>query len=105
MNAKRITEITIEATESVTIRRPAGSVRRLCSACEPAGEMVTLDQACALSRIGARDLFRKIEAGALHFQETETGSIFICLHSLQAAAQQISGGLNPPPNPTKEISS
>ena len=26
-------------------------------------------------------------------------------HSLQAAAQQISGGLNPPPNQTKEISS
>lgn len=109
MNAKRITEITIEATESVTIRRAAGSVRMVCSACDPAGEMVTLDQACTLSRIGARALFRLIEAGALHFQETESGSVFICLHSLQIAAQQISGGLNPPqnqtPNQTKEISS
>jgi hypothetical protein len=105
VNARRITEITIEATESVTLRRAAGSVRMACPACDPSGEMVTLDQACALSRIGARDLFRQIEAGTLHFQETESGSIFICLHSLQAAAQQITGGLKPPPNQTKEISS
>lgn len=105
MNARRITEITIEATESVTIRRAAGSVRIACPQCEPAGEMVTLDEACALFRVGVRSLCREIEAGRLHFQETASGSIFICLHSLERAAQQISGNPNPPNNPIKEISS
>lgn len=105
MNVRRITEITIEASESVTIRRTAGSVRMACAECEPAGEMVTLDQACALSRVGARTLFREIEAGRLHFQETESGSIFICLRSLEGAAQQIIGNPNSPTNQTKEISS
>jgi hypothetical protein len=105
VNARRITEITIEATESVTIRRTAGSVRIACSECDPAGEMVTLEQACALLRVGVRAICREIEIGNLHFQETESGSIFICLRSLQNAAQQISGGPNPPPIQTKEISS
>jgi hypothetical protein len=105
VNARRITEITFEATESVTIRRSAGLVRIACKECEPAGEMVTLDQACALSRIGARAIFREIEAGRLHFQESESGSILICLHSLERAAQQISSNPNPPTNQIKEISS
>lgn len=105
MTARRITEITIEATESVTIRRSAGSVRPVCIACEPAGEMLTLNEACALSRMGARNLFREIEAGRLHFHETESGSIFICLHSLQRVQQQLCTLPNPQAKTIKEISS
>ena len=105
MNSRRITEITFEATESVTIWRAAGSVRTVCTECEPAEEMVTLDEAFVLSRIGARALFREIESGRLHFHEIGSGSIVICLHSLERAVQQTSSNPKLSTNPNKEISS
>jgi hypothetical protein len=67
--------------------------------------MVSLDQAFALFHFGTRAICREIETGRLHFQETDSGSLLICLDSLQKVAQQSPGNSNPPINQIKEISS
>lgn len=47
--------------------------------------MVTPNEAAALFHIGIRAICREIEAGRLHFQETASGSVLICLDSLQTS--------------------
>ena len=59
----------------------AKSLYSLCSACGDEVRMVTIDQAAALTRISSREIYREVEAGMLHFIETE-GSVLICFNSL-----------------------
>jgi excisionase family DNA binding protein len=48
--------------------------------------MVTPDQAAQLCRVTTRTIYRRIEAGRLHFTETEKGFSLICLQSLESNA-------------------
>jgi hypothetical protein len=45
--------------------------------------MVSPEEAAGLMRLNVRWIYRLIEAGALHFQETAAGSVWICLESLR----------------------
>ena len=91
VKARRITEITVETDETFTIRRSADSVRVPCPQCGSLSAMVTPNEAAALFGVGIRDLCREIDAGRLHFQEIESGSVLICLGSLQQAASLRAG--------------
>lgn len=76
---KQKTEIVFEIEESVTVRSRR-SYAGLCRECNALTEMVTVETAAALSGIGERELFRLIEAAAIHFVEAER--VFVCRHSL-----------------------
>ena len=90
MKARRIAEITIETEEALVIRRASGSVPAVCAQCGHEVSMLTPEEAAILFRIAVRSIYREIEAGQIHFQETATGSVVVCLDSLRKSVPQFS---------------
>ena len=80
MKIKRRRVTTIE-TRSVIVVRAGTSTGHLCSDCAAESWLVPLDQAAALTGTSAGELQRRIEAKTIHFGETPTGEILICLNS------------------------
>jgi excisionase family DNA binding protein len=44
--------------------------------------MMTAEEAAALAKISVRKLYQWVEKGSLHFVETPSGQVWICLTSL-----------------------
>jgi hypothetical protein len=86
VKSRRVTEITVETNEIFTIRQGADSTRMHCPQCGPASAMVNPFEAAALFRVGIRAICREVEAGRVHFQESASGLLLICLDSLQKSA-------------------
>lgn len=83
MEIKRTTEISIEKTRRFRIRQPETDETILCATCgEP---MLAAETSAALFKIKHRRVYRLVEANAVHFTETETGAMFVCPQSLDAA--------------------
>lgn len=73
--------ITLERIKRTTIRlRPAESIR-WCASCNAMTAMLAPNEAAFQMQITAREIFRLIESGNIHFTETETGGLFVCPHS------------------------
>jgi hypothetical protein len=81
MRRKKKTIVTVEARERTTIRRGAPSLVAWCENCCSDVLMVTPDEAATVSRTDARSVFRQIEAGEIHFIESE-GALLVCSNSL-----------------------
>jgi hypothetical protein len=82
MEIKRKTEMFVETTRRFVIRRRTGREQIFCFDCgEP---MLTSEQAAALLETSCRTVFRLVESGSMHFSETKTGSVLVCLSSLAA---------------------
>lgn len=76
---KQKTEIVFEIEELLTVKNRSGYIG-LCGQCNALAEMLAVETAAALSGFGEREIFRLIEAGAVHFTEAER--VFICRNSL-----------------------
>jgi hypothetical protein len=79
---RKRTEITLERAELSVIRRTAQRVVDWCDQCGEAVQMMTPDQARAVAGLSARQIYRWIECGRVHFRETPDGRVSICLKSL-----------------------
>ena len=87
MEIKRTIEISVEKTRRFVIRQPETDAVILCPTCnEP---MLTAEAAAVLLGVKCRLVYRIVEAGAAHFVETETGAMFVCPQSLDAAIGNI----------------
>lgn len=84
---KRTTEIVVEIDELLVVARGAGGKRGWCDACAAEVELLTPAVAATVARMSERAVFRLIETGRLHFNETTAGRLFICLASLDVAGQ------------------
>ena len=85
--AKRTTKVTVE-THSLTILRTRGSASVVwCAACGMETQTVTVELAASLCSVTQRTIFRMLEADHLHFNETATGQLLICLESLRQLAE------------------
>jgi hypothetical protein len=63
----------------VIIVRSSRKVRRvLCKACSGAVSLVSLDEAVKISGLSARAIYRLIEQGSIHFEDTAEGNGLIC---------------------------
>lgn len=83
MEIKRTTEIVVEKTRRFVIRQRETDDTLLCSAC---GEPMLAAEICAvLFRVKCRLIYQLVEANAAHFTETETGAMFVCPQSIEAA--------------------
>ena len=83
MEIKRTTEISVERTRRFSIRLPETDETIQCPMC---GElMLTAEASAVLFRVKCRTVYQFVEAGAAHFVETETGAMFVCPSSLDAA--------------------
>ncbi|MDQ3817612.1 MAG: hypothetical protein M3362_07975 [Acidobacteriota bacterium] len=82
MPKKKITRVTAETHQVLIVRKTRRSVRAWCESCGAQGEMLSLEQAAAISGLSLRGICRAVEAGSIHFKETGDGSLLICLDSL-----------------------
>jgi hypothetical protein len=82
MRRRKKTIVTIEARERTTIRRGARSLVAWCEHCCAHVLMLTPDEAALVCRTDARSIFRQIEAGEIHFIESEGGALLVCANSL-----------------------
>ncbi|HMV86756.1 MAG TPA: hypothetical protein PLD20_24175 [Blastocatellia bacterium] len=80
--SRKITEITIETEQVVLVRTQTGVRKCLCHNCSAIVRMATPEHASLLTRISAREIYRRAENGELHFTETPEGMLLICLASL-----------------------
>ena len=85
MRKVRRTKLVVE-TERLLVVRSRRSVSAWCEGCGAATRMVGLDEATALGGLSQREIVRRVEAGAIHFTETEGGVLRVCLNSLLAQA-------------------
>lgn len=79
--AKKLTNITIETHELLVLRR-GSLVRSWCPACADEVEMLPAEQAAVAAGVNLLSVCREVEAGNLHYTETEGGILLICLSSL-----------------------
>ena len=74
----------VQKREVVIVNRPFVSPQKSCDRCtEPSG-MITPDEAAALCEVSTRTIYRWLESGAIHFSETASEGLLICLSSLAA---------------------
>src|ERR1044071_207487 len=82
MIGKSKTEITIETDRMFIIRRRSTLIQTWCAACFEVVKMAALEDAANLAGMRAREVYRAVEAGKLHFLETVEGRLLVCLNSL-----------------------
>lgn len=83
MKRKQKAVITIETHQLTLVHtRSRKAVRAWCESCAAEVEMVAPEQAASLLGIRPREIYRRVESGALHFVECNDGSLLICCHAL-----------------------
>ena len=83
------TEIEIELSETIAYSRRGERFEAYCTACEATVEMAAPQAAAILAHTTEREIFRLVEAGGVHFVETDR--VFVCLRSLTERSQTFSG--------------
>lgn len=89
-------KITIETREVWIVHRPKTAAHRSsewCVVCAAEVELVTAEAASRLTGQSVREIFRRIELAQLHFLESPTGGVLLCLPSL--LADHFGGKLEP----------
>ena len=81
---KKTTIVTFESRERTTIHRERQSVRTWCDQCSAEVLMVTPDEAALIAHMDARAIFRRVESGQIHFIESATGALLVCMDSVSA---------------------
>ena len=74
------TRIEIEVSEVVAYSSRSERFENFCPVCKCMAEMSTAHVAAVVSHTTEREIYRLVEAGDLHFVETDR--ILICLNSL-----------------------
>lgn len=80
---RRNTEIEIELNETVAFSRKTERFESFCTECRALVEMSSPQVAAILLQKTEREIYRVVEAGRVHFVETDR--VLICLRSLKEA--------------------
>ena len=75
------TVITVETFQRTIFRSRREAKIAWCDRCAAEAVMLTPDEAAAHLQITAREIFRRTEAGEIHYSETETGALLVCRNS------------------------
>lgn len=86
---KRRKDERIEIHERLIVRTGSGSLPALCDACS-AGDAILLspEQASTVTGIPARLIYRWVEAGSIHYRETASGKLTVCVKTLLVAQEE-----------------
>jgi len=79
----RTTEVTVEKSEFIVVRRPHRSVPAWCVECGKPVRLVKPEDAAIATGLNVREVYRRIEKGEVHFVETREGAPLVCMKSLQ----------------------
>ena len=80
--ARRRTVTTIETHEVLIVRRMPRAKALLCLACPDESGMLTPHEAARLAGVSQITVYRWVEVGRVHFEETGDGGLFVCLAPL-----------------------
>jgi len=79
---KRKTAVVVQTHQVTTVHLTRQSICAWCGACRAAVLMLTPDEAAAVALCTGRDIYRRVDAGELHYLETDDGALLICVNSL-----------------------
>lgn len=82
---KQRAEITFEIEETIVHREGSKIARAFCIGCAQEVLIAPSRVASLISGLSEREIFRRVEAGSLHFFETEV--LMICLNDLLVSGQ------------------
>jgi hypothetical protein len=82
VKTKRKTEINLEVEEAIAIRTRR-SLLAYCPQCQRQMRMVAADDAALVAHCSAREIYRLVENGGLHYAEDPRGLLYICRLSLE----------------------
>jgi hypothetical protein len=85
LRLKQKIRITVTKEKYVSLGGAAALGAAWCPRCAAIKTMLTPDQAAFLAGVNTRQIFRWLEAGTLHYVETESPSPLVCLASLPRA--------------------
>lgn len=80
---KEKTVITVENYRRVVRHSLRDAVKARCGHCNVITQMISPGEAAELLQTSAREIFRLIEAGEVHFSETDNGALLVCRSSCQ----------------------
>ena len=78
---ERKTEIEIELNETIAYKPRREMRQQYCPRCGSQTDMATPLLAAVTAQLTEREIFRLVEAGEVHFVETD--GIFICMESIR----------------------
>jgi hypothetical protein len=79
---KQRTALHLEIEEAVSIRTRTVLIA-YCRTCGKQTRMVAANEAAIVARVTAREIYRLVEAGRLHFTEDQSGLLYVCLESIR----------------------
>ena len=82
MSNKNRTEITIETHRTFTVRRRPQLTPAWCAGCAATAGFASPEDAAQFTGGSARAIYRAVEAGQLHFIETDDHLLRVCVASL-----------------------
>ena len=92
MKNRKHTEISLE-THEITIIRMKNRRTAFCEFCQTEVWMLPPEAAALISQSTSRTIFRRVEAGELHFIETSEGALLVCSNSLESSRKGQTGDL------------
>jgi hypothetical protein len=81
MRKRQKTEIKLEIEESLAIRSQR-ILMAYCRRCRRQMRMIAANEAAMIAGLSAREIYRFVEDGQLHFIEDHNGLLFVCIASL-----------------------
>jgi hypothetical protein len=82
MRRIRRTRTSVETRESIVVRTAAEGHDIPCPQCGGNSRMVSSEEAARFFGISVRDIFRRVEAGTVHFTELPGDGLLVCLNSI-----------------------
>ena len=93
MKTQKRTLILQETHEVLSIRRlvyaPPRRASVWCDMCEGEVPLLTPEEATLATGVGARAIYRLVEAGLIHFRETADGLLLVCPNKLKERSPDV----------------
>ena len=93
MKTKKRTLIVQETHEVLSVRRivdaPPRRAPAWCRECAGEVPLLTPEEAALATGVGARAVYRLVEAGLIHFQETPDGLLLVCPNKLKERSPDV----------------
>jgi hypothetical protein len=83
-DTKRRIEIAVDRRRFIVLKRRGASVSDWCADCGEQVAMLTADEAATIANVSSRTIYRRVEAGEVHYTETPAGVLRVCANSIRA---------------------
>lgn len=80
---QRKSEIFIQTRERIFVRRSVNELQAVCAECQTEIVFILPEQAALQAGTSVREIFCRVESGAVHFIETADGLTLVCPASLE----------------------